>query len=632
MKFIVICIVVIVVANIAMRITNAIDKKTIAERMTSDPALALKVAVDSAFSPEEFESQVLSIIQNTGYHKAMAKLAQFYASEEAKEKKDIEKSRFWLGKAAEAGNLESILDHYGFSEYDVKSDNYENIICCLDKVNPDSEEEAHIVCYQKSIVYYKMGRPDMAKQILENMDYPKLNEKRNYMLFLCLARVGNLDRAERVLQQMEENNRTIPAEFYLTMYQYYKSPKDKQEPDYEAQIKYTEKYDICEDANRDQASVMGGEAYYCLGEKYWLEGADRDYEMTNKYFIKAADKGEARAKKILTEYGIEGILVCPMRAAQITYSFMNGCKLTVSENTMKWLQLYYGIQFASGIRSNYFKEQYMRNFRSFDDLANGVHQLYTDQITQMVRWCIILLMSFGIDDYDAEDILNGCGDLSLLLRVPIFEQAIEEIDDRANALNIKTAYTRAARTKWSGAGFGTTIPAAIGATIKASAAAGIMNAGSKAFHGIGDSIARSIDNAEIRGMEKRVLESQEIQDEFAEAAYTACRDVGQTVLEIIEESGDLRLEVLEGSVQYEGESLACLDDRTLDAKINNYSYVGDDRTYTLMLEKLRRNPLDETVFQQLYKYADQCEDKQVYISLKRYGHDFGLLEENRFIR
>ena len=108
--------------------------------------------------------------------------------------------------------------------------------------------------------------------------------------------------------------------------------------------------------------------------------------------------------------------------------------------------------------------------------------------------------------------------------------------------------------------------------------------------------------------------------------------MGQTVLEIIEESGDLRLEVLEGSVQYEGESLACLDDRTLDAKINNYSYVGDDRTYTLMLEKLRRNPLDETVFQQLYKYADQCEDKQVYISLKRYGHDFGLLEENRFIR
>ena len=82
---------------------------------------------------------------------------------------------------------------------------------------------------------------------------------------------------------------------------------------------------------------------------------------------------------------------------------------------------------------------------------------------------------------------------------------------------------------------------------------------------------------------------------------------------------------MEGSVQYEGESLAYLDDRTLDAKINNYSYVGDERTYTLMLEKMRRNPLDETVFQRLYEYADQCEDKKVSISFKRYGHDFGLL-------
>lgn len=630
MKIIVIGIVVIVAANIVVRIINSIDKKTIAERMTSDPALALKIAVDSAFSPEEFESQVLSIIQNTGYDKAMATLARFYASEEAKEKKDIEKSRFWFERAAEAGNFESILEHYGFSEYDIKSGEYENILCCLDKVNPDSEDEACMVCYQKSIVYYKMGKPDMATQILENLDYPDLNEKRYHMLFLCLVKVGNMDRAECVLRQMEENDWTVPADFYLSMYQYYRSPKDNKEPDYTAQVKYTEKYDACAKTNEDKTSVIGGNAYYYLGEKYWLEGANRNYEMSNRYFIKAEEKGEVRAKEILEKYGVEGILVCPMRAERITYLFMNGYELAASENTMKWLQLYYGIQFAAGILSNYFKEQYTTNFRSFDDLVNGVHQLYTDRITQMVRWCITLLMSFGIDGYDAEDIVNGCEDLSLLPRVPLFEQAIEAIDDRANALNIKTAYTKAARTKWSGAGFGTTIPAAIGATIRASAAAGIMNAGSRTLHGIGDSIARSIDNAEIRGMEKKILESQKIQDEFVDAAYLACRDVGQTVLEMIEANSDLRLEVLEGRVRYDGESLAGLDDRTLDAKINNYSYVGDDRTYTLLLEKLRRNPLDKTVFQRLYEYADKCEDKQVYISFKRYGHDFGLLEENGF--
>ncbi len=626
MKFIVICIVVIVVSNIVVRITNSIDKKTIAERMISDPALALKIAVDSTFSPEEFENQVLSIIQNTGYDKAMAELARFYASEKAEEKKDIEKSKFWLERAAAAGNLESILDHYGFSEYDVKSDEYEDILCCLDKVKPDSEDENRMVCYQKSIIYYKMGKPNMARQILENLDYPELNEKRYHMLFLCLVREGNMDRAEHVLQHMEENDWVVPADFYLIMYQYYNSPKDNKMPDYTAQIKYIEKYDECEDANKDKVSVIGGEAYYYLGQKYWLEGVTRDYEMANRYFIKAAEKGEVKAKEILEEYGVEGILVCPMRADRIKYLFMNGCELDASENTMKWLQLYYGIQFAVDLLSHSFKEQYMTNFRSFDDLINGINQLYMDQITQMVRWCIILLMSFGIDGYDAEDIVNSCADLSLLSRVPIFEQAVVALDDRADELNIKMAYTKATRTKWSGMGFGTTIPEAIGATIKASATAGIMNAGGRVLHGIGDSIARSIDNAEIRGMEKKILESQKIQDEFVDAAYSACKDVGQSVIEMIEANSDLKLEALEGSVRYEGENLLDLDGRTLDAKINNYSYVGDDRVYTLLLEKLRRNPLDETVFQRLYEYADKCEDKKIYISFKRYGHDFGLLE------
>lgn len=626
MKIIVICIVVIVVSNIVVRITNSINKKTIAERMTSDPALALKLAVDSVFSPEEFESQVLSIIENTGYNPAMAKLAQFYASEEAAGKKDIEKSRFWFKKAAEAGNLESILDYYGFSEYDVKSNEYEAMLCCLDKVKPDSEDEARMTCYQKSIIYYKMGKTDIARQILENLDYPKLNEKRCHMLFLCLVRVGNWDRAEHVLQQMEENDWAVPADFYLTMYQYYKSPRDNKEPDYAMQIKYTEKYEKCGDANRDKASVMGGDAYYYLGKKYWLEGANRDYEMANRYFLKAAEKGEVGAKKILEEYGVEGILVCPMQVDRTTYLFMNGCKFDVSENTMKWLQLYYGIQFAADILSGYFKEQYTTNFHSFDNLINGVHQLYTDRITQMVRWCIVLLMSFGTDGYDAKDIVDNCKDLSLLPRVPIFEQAIEMLDNRANALNIETMYTKAMRTKWSGAGFGTTIPSAIGATIRASVTAGIMNVGSRVLYDIGDSIARSIDNSEIRGMEKKILENQKIQDEFVDAVYSACQDVGQTVRKMIEANSNLRLEVLEGSVWYEGEDLSSLDDRTLDAKINNYSYFGDDRAYTLLLEKLRRTPLNKVAFQRLYEYANKCENKEVYSSLKRYGHNFGLLK------
>lgn len=630
MKVIVICIVVIVVANLVVRITNSIDKKTIAERMISDPALALKIAVDSTFSPEEFESQVLSIIQNTGYNKAMVKLAQFYASEEAQEKKDVEKSKYWLKRAALAGDLESILDYYGFSEYDVKSDEYENILCCLNKVKVVSEDEAHMVCYQKSIIYYKMGKSDMAEQILKNLDYPELNEKRCHMLFLCLARAGNMDRAEHALQYMEENDWAIPADFYLVMYQYYVFPKKDKLPDYETQIKYAEKYATCKDANEVYINDMGGDAYYHLGENYWIGREKRCYRKANEYLIRAANKGDARAKDILERFGVDGILVFPMQADKTTYQFIGGYEFSVSENTKKWLQLYYGIQYKATLVADDFKNQYRMKFHSFDALLKGVHQLYTDQIVQMLRWCIFMLLSFGIDCYDAGDVIENCEDLTLLPRVPMFEHGIEKIDDRAEQLNIQTAYAKATRGYWNGMGFSTTIHGAIGASIKASVTTGIMNTGSKVLHSIGDSIAQSIGNAEINGMKNKLFNDPEIMSEFVNAVYAACLAVGWSARRMIETCSEIRLEALEGDIQYRGENLSDIEDKILTAKINNYLYLGDERVYVLLLERLRRNPFDEMVFHQLYEYVHKQEtslaDTKICTSMEQYGYDFGILE------
>ena len=59
-------------------------------------------------------------------------------------------------------------------------------------------------------------------------------------------------------------------------------------------------------------------------------------------------------------------------------------------------------------------------------------------------------------------------------------------------------YVQSTRRAWTGVGFGTTISSTIKATVKANVAAGMMNIGSDILHGIGDSIVKSSNNAELK--------------------------------------------------------------------------------------------------------------------------------------
>ncbi len=114
-----------------------------------------------------------------------------------------------------------------------------------------------------------------------------------------------------------------------------------------------------------------------------------------------------------------------------------------------------------------------------------------------VEWGIKLLMSLGIDYYDANELLALCNDLSLLPRVSNFEQGLDSIDKRAAQLNLETEYRNTMRRHWVGGEFRTTIGGTISTAIKGSVAAGIMNAGSGVLHGIGNSIVKAINNSEI---------------------------------------------------------------------------------------------------------------------------------------
>lgn len=642
-------------------------RRKISEQINVNPELALQIAVKSlesgAFTLDEYEGHLLKIAENTGYIDAVVKLAELYSGTKYEGKKDDKKSMFWKERAAKAGDLGSIVDYYGFSDYDISSDAYDEAISCLDHVKATSLNEEDLVNYMKGIVNYKRRILEPAKQLFAKMSSPEFKRAGNYMILQCFMKESNIYAAENMLDGLEKDEFKIPAAVYLNLYNYYVSKRENAEPDYAAEIKYVEKYASNKEADYETACRIGGntyynaaiameygrygfeknmgkslelykkaadlghmEALYYVGMHFWT-GEFRDYHKANEYLLKAAQKGHNQAEAILERYGVDGILIMPMQEKQVSYHFMDGYELMASGDTMKWLAIFYGIQYKALVLSDQFLDLYKKSFQSFEELVNCVHQLYADQVARMLGWGIRLLMFFGIDTYDVEDIMNESEDLALFPKVPLFEHALEKIDDRAKQLNMQTAYAQATRRSWSGAGFGTTIGGTIRASIKASAAAGAMNIGSGILHGIGDSIVDAMNNAEIKKMGEKVFENSDTMVEFSNAVLMACLDIGNVLKGIVETHSKIELKPLKGIIEFGNENLADIDERTLKAKINNnLSVANTEYAYALLLENLRRYPLDGDTLNQIIvltirrsSYGEQ-ECKEVL----RYAFDFGL--------
>lgn len=165
--------------------------------------------------------------------------------------------------------------------------------------------------------------------------------------------------------------------------------------------------------------------------------------------------------------------------------------------------------------------------------------------------------------------------------------------------------------------------------------AGIMNAGSEMLHGIGDNIVRSINNSEIKSMEKKVFENPATEKEFRNALFSACNDIADVLMNIIEMYYSVRMEELSGRILFGSENLAEIDDRALNAKINNNLSVGKvEYVYALQVEKLRRDPFNMEAFQYILmltmQHNNSFESKE-YESVCRFAGDFRLDSRNLMI-
>lgn len=666
--FLVICLIIGVVSG-------AIAKTKVNLLMKSKPKAAMESAKDSwynnSLTKEEYVKQLEKIANQTGYPAAMRELAKFYEKEhettiDQMKKRDIEdKIKFWKSRAAKAGDMITISEYYGFSDYDVASDLYEDIIRDLDAARAimTTDEQRAFVDYYKGLTNYKMGRFDAARRLFSSISYPEITDNSNYMTFKCLLEEGNIPAAEKVLETLEGHKFTLSAADYLTLYNAYAAKRSSGKPDYEAEARYADKYFACKDADIQTAYRIGGDTYYTiavgfengsnefpkdpdeslkayekaaqyenaealyyLGEGHWSGRLVRNYNMANHYLAKAAQKGHVRAREILQRYGVDGVLVRLKDVEARSYRFLDGYELTATRNTVQWLQLNQGVNYKGNLIANEFSKQYSSKFKTFDQLVNGVQQLYADHIAQMINWGLALLLSFGIDTYDAASILEECADLSLLPRVPKFEQGLERIDARARKLNIQLNYAKATRGAWTGVGFGTTIKGTIASATKASLAAGAMNIGSGILHGIGDSIVKAMNNSEIDGMGKALFEAPGTKKEFVSAVHSACYAVGDVVVKFVESKSGICPEALGRGISYEGENLANIDDRTLKAKISNNLAAGNHKyAYALLVEDLRRFPFNDETMRQIIALTIQRNGSFVgeeYDSILRYACDF----------
>lgn len=650
---------------------DEINKKkeisTIDKLINSDSEQGYRNLIDSynnnRIKDDKYEENLLRIIKKSNSADAMYTLSNFYKDKNPNNP-DI---NLWLKNSAHAGNICAILDYYGFSDYDVNSNSYDEILSSLENVRDIPKEGVHYVDYLKGIVEYKSGNIPKAKELIEISLKKEWTVEKTYLLFLCTLKEQDIQTAENILIELENQNYIIPAQDYLHIYNYFVSIKNKTLVEFEKQVEYALKYSTCKDQKVEIAQKILGDSYYNLGlfyqsdkkdlnfipykglfayqnaakfdnldaifklaNYYWSGSGGRNYYKTIQYFGKSALSGNERAKSIIEKYGYDGILIKSEKTLDVTYEFLYGHSLTVSGKVLNWFQMYYGMLYHSYTVSEEFKARYIETFNTFEKMVNGIHTLYTDAIISMLSWSIGLLVSLNIDMFSEEDILELCNDLSLLPRVPNFEYGLDQIDNRAEQLNAKTSYAKATRTTWTGVGFGNSIGEVINSSLQASIASGVMNIGSGVLHGIGDNLVESMNNKELKNMSEKLFNNPETIKEFVSAVNSACSEITLAVMKLFDmHCDDVKMKSeLQGKIVYENENLSKLEDKVLTAKINNNLSVNKNKyAYALLLEALRRDSLKTDIFSKIFELTVISGEENVETALNtclRFAGDFNI--------
>lgn len=233
---------------------------------------------------------------------------------------------------------------------------------------------------------------------------------------------------------------------------------------------------------------------------------------------------------------------------------------------------------------------FIENVTKFDDLFSLGIPKCLDCIQLSVKLAVEKLIKYNIFEYDIDSFVIQSGIVDEFFNdIKIVIKKFDEISAYADGLTYKRDIQKASRSHWEGGGFG------LGGAIKGSLTAGILNAGTDLFRGIGDSITNSRDASKIQKVKRDAYNSGNYQDLIAIAVFNASERTGHYFCKILKNKG-----ILFNDIPLVDNYILRTKLDNLEKKLRNNAISKKDAR-DIVIEWFERNPFSAFYYDFLYR-------------------------------
>ncbi len=217
-------------------------------------------------------------------------------------------------------------------------------------------------------------------------------------------------------------------------------------------------------------------------------------------------------------------------------------------------------------------------------------------IENAVDHAIQILLEESIFDYDRDSFVQQfkIGD-SYISDIAVVVNKYDEIDEYWNSLKQTRSIQRSSRSRWEGGGFG------LSGALKGAMTAGILNAGTGVFRGIGDAITNSRDAAKMNGMKKDAFENYHFKETIADAVYRANMRIGYFLCHVLAEN-----EIIANAVPLADENALKLRIDNLKAQIER-KRITEGAVIEKVADWMYSNPFAFAYYEFLYEVLGESD-------------------------
>ena len=182
----------------------------------------------------------------------------------------------------------------------------------------------------------------------------------------------------------------------------------------------------------------------------------------------------------------------------------------------------------------YFFEHYESKVRDFETLITDGLAGLPVQIAEAENRCLKVLASYGVRVSTDQLLSYSHVDDLLQNRLRLYFDFMSEYDNIAKQLKSYRAAQRSGRSQWVGGGFG------LKGALKGAMTAGMLNLGTNALRGIGDSVTDLSDKKKLKDIQQKFYSSRDHEEYMLVFLSDACHQFTQSVEAILKSRGILR--------------------------------------------------------------------------------------------